>query len=405
MFGRLRGRVSAAGLAALTGFACGQTHSANGLPAAEGDTGGVASAGGATSAIAGGTGARDPGPALIPGGSSFIPVTGGWPSTVPSWVDRCEGAEPIALGALPDCSSEAPVVLRDRAAAEFALAVDAERVYFVSRPLPGEPCPDPDPQVCAALMSVPKNGGDVLVYRGTPRQLALDGDSIYWTMQALNVTPKLGGEPERLRPLSDGVIAVAGAIYTVEFPEPDRFATRLLRFSTSPTPSTAPATVAQFPAYTYAIHPLVTDGEWVFVVPLLSLSDEVQPLYAVRLTDGERRLASVNSLGGMAIAPNGLYVTEQRNGHLMRIDLRDGSTSSLCLSVSPRALAVDSTHIYFNSWPYLMERMSRGQLVRMALDGSSPCVLGNSLEFDSTPILDADSVYWIAAGRLYKAQL
>ena len=383
----------------VTGIACGQARHSQEPPPAEANTGGVASTGGTASTLAGGTRNVEGGSSVILGGSAFIPVTGGWPSSPPAWTDRCKGVKPIALDALPACSSEAATVLHERAASAFPLAVDSERVYFVNQPLQGEPC---ERELCPSLVSVPKNGGDALVYLGTPQHLAVDGSSIYWTANSLNVTPKQGGEPEPIWAAADGVIVTGGAIYTVEFSEPDHQATRLLRFSAKSL-STEPVTLADFPQYLYSTHPLFSDGEWVYIVPSFSLAGTAQPVYSVRLADGERRLlGSVNSLGGATLAPNALYLAEQSNGHLKRIDLRDGSTTSLCVSVSPRALAVDSTHIYFNSWPYLMGQMSRGELVRMALDGSDPCVVGGTLEFGTTPVLDDEFVYWITAGRLYK---
>jgi hypothetical protein len=316
---------------------------------------------------------------------------------VPPWVDRCGSRPRISLNALPSCELGDETVLDDLAVTTNAIAVDAERVYYVGNPPPGVPCPD-DGTDCAAVLSVPKAGGSVRVHGAAfvTQQIAVDDDHVYWVAGELAHSTKSGQSGGRTFVNGGGVIATGDAIYTVTS-QP----WTLSRLPTPLTSSPVGEVLAELPGLFSAPRILVTDGEWAYVTQLQSGPE--LPVYAVRLRDGRRRvLTSVNVARGIALAGNHLLLSEESSRSVLKLDLADDSLTPLCVESYPNALAADETHLYLNVQRLDADSRYHGQLVRLAIDGSQACVVAPDLEYSSAPALDLENVYWVSHRLLRK---
>lgn len=318
-------------------------------------------------------------------------------SGAPPWEDRCAGKPAIITAPLPSCQLGEETILDDLAVSRNAIALDAERVYYVGEPPAGVPCPDPNE--CTSVLSLPKVGGEVRVHGPGlfTNQIALDDQLVFWANPGLLASPKLGGELQRAKPgNSGGLIAAGGAVYTFDAGNPTAFARVKLPLGTLPAER-----MVDLPLVSLVPRTVVTDGEWAYFAQLQT--SPAYPVYAVRLSDGELRLlASIDIAQGMALGGRNLYLSEEATASVMRIDVADGSISALCLGGGyPTTLAADDSHLYVNL-ETLTGSNYTGRLVRMGHDGSDPCVVASGLDYGSGAALDEEFVYWVAGRLLHK---
>jgi hypothetical protein len=270
---------------------------------------------------------------------------------VPRWSDRCGSAPRIALGQLPSCNLGDETILDDLALTRNAIALDAERVYYVGNPPPGISCPDSN-EDCSAVLSVSKEGGSVRVHGAAEftQQIAVDDDYVYWDDIELEYATKAGVGGYRTYLNAAGVIATGNAVYTV-IASPWAF----VRLTTPLTRPPQGEVLAELPDLFVGPRTLVTD-----------------------------------------------FMTEETSRSVLRLDLSNGSITPLCIDTYPTALAADESHIYLNAeW---LDAASKyyGKLVRVALDGSDACIVASDLEYLSAPIVDDEHVYWVAQRQLHK---
>lgn len=329
-------------------------------------------------------------------GSSEPPIGG---NTFIESSSRCQDKPSILTAELPSCDLGDDLVLDDLAVSRSAIALDDDRVYYVGNPPAGVRCPNSED--CNSVLSVPKGGGEIRVHGSATftGQIAVDDDFVYWDGTNLKFAPKQGGEMPPTYLSVGGVATAGGVLYAIEAASSFW---GLVRVSLTPTGVAAPERIAELPDLSLVPKTLVTDGEWAYLVQFQT--SPAQPLHAIRLRDGTQRvLAMIDVARGIAVGGHSIYVSEETSRSIVRVDLPDGTATALCLgSAIPTTLAADEHHLYLNAETLGPDSKYSGQLLRMAADGSDPCVVASGLEYSSAPVVDEQYVYWIGSRLLHK---
>ena len=300
-------------------------------------------------------------------------------TTLPLPSSSATTPHPDALTHFEHCNTDAPTVLASGQSGGGAIAVDGTRVYYGTR---------------RGVMTVPIEGGapELLAAAGTPIQIALDDQSVYFSDNGILRVDKTGGKVEVLVDMVTAGLAIRGS--AVYFSTWARQRTGIQRWSDGTLQS-----LVEFKGEEWVPRLLVADDD-LYYAPLSSSGSSLQ---ATRYDFGAETFHALTPIAlarSFAVADGYLYFTDESSLTVRKVPVAGGAPVELAAFVGyPVAIAADAAHVYFtlhdlepNTHQY------SGRVIRMSVDGAELCELAAFDSYVTALTIDERYVYWLAPG-------